>query len=192
MAVSSKTISELLRALEQIGIPYAVGGSFASSLWGNPRQTLDIDVAVLIDRVQAIRLADALSEAYLLSRAEIEEAISGQEPFRSFQMLHSEELFKADIFVLGKDDYSEVLFGRRRRVEVSPGLQAFFCSPEDIVIAKLRWFVLGNRVSDRQWNDIVQVLENQASAIDVDYLRKWCVHFEVAAELDRAIAEAGL
>lgn len=50
---------------------------------------------------------------------------------------------------------------------------------EDIVLVKLRWFELGNRISDKQWNDIVQVLEVQHGNLDEAYLIKWARHFNV-------------
>ena len=41
---------EILRyavnALEQLQIPYLVVGSFATSIWGEPRMTLDIDLLI--------------------------------------------------------------------------------------------------------------------------------------------------
>ncbi len=64
-------------------------------------------------------------------------------------------------------------------VELFPGKEFPIALPEDIVIIKLRWFVLGNRISDKQWNDIVQVLEMQAGNLDEEYLTLWATHFNV-------------
>lgn len=73
---------------------------------------------------------------------------------------------------------------------VGPGLHIPVSSPEDVILHKLRWYQLGNRVSDRQWNDIVQVLEVQAGRLDLDYLDRWAKHFGVKELLELAIEQA--
>ena len=61
-----------------------------------------------------------------------------------------------------------------------------FYASESIVIAKLRWYLLENRVSDRQWNDLVQVLEVQRSTLDNEYLDRWAGFFWVPDLLNEA------
>lgn len=56
-------VRQAAQMLDDIGIPYALGGSMASSLFGEPRSTIDVDIA--------IRLA-AGREVELLERAEAE------------------------------------------------------------------------------------------------------------------------
>lgn len=153
---------------------------------------MDVDVVVLLDWSGAERLARRLGDAYEFSLSEMQAAASGQDPFRSFQLLHLEDLFKIDVFVLSPGPYIDEMMARRRRYPIEAGFEAQFCSPEDIVIAKLRWFVLANRVSDRQWNDVVQVLETQSGSFDFQYARRWCGHFVVLAEFEAAAAQATL
>jgi hypothetical protein len=179
-------VVKLLRELDALNIPYAVGGSFASSAWGRPRQTRDLDVGVLISAQQAQRLADAVEGEFVLSRQEMEQAASGDGEFRSFQLLHMEEVFKIDVFAFDISGYTTDLMSRRRPYPLAPSYDAQFLSPEDIVITKLRWYVLGNRVSDRQWNDIVQVLEMQEETFDFEYAARWCEHFGVGDDLELA------
>jgi hypothetical protein len=69
-----------------------------------------------------------------------------------------DEAFKIDLFLTGESEYENSVFERAVEVELLSGSTVRFCAPENIVLAKLRWFEHGNRVSDRQWNDIVQVL----------------------------------
>ncbi len=54
------------------------------------------------------------------------------------------------------------------------------------MITKLRWFLLDNRVSDRQWNDIVQVLEVQEGLLDESYLDRRCEYFDVKSLFEDA------
>jgi hypothetical protein len=69
---------------------------------------------------------------------------------------------------------------------------SFFCSAEDIVLQKLRWFRKGGGISDRQWNDLLSVLKVQANTIDYDYLRHWAVELGVADLLLKAFDDAGV
>lgn len=39
---------DLLDRLSELEIPFMIRGSFASSAWGQPRQTNDLDVATLL------------------------------------------------------------------------------------------------------------------------------------------------
>jgi hypothetical protein len=179
----------VLQALDSLEIPYAVGGSFASSAWGQPRQTRDLDVGVLVTLDQVRKLANILRDEFLLSDQTMEEAALGTDQFRSFQLIHMEEVFKIDIFALDVTPYTQAMLARRRPFNLSSTYSASFLSPEDIVITKLRWFVLSNRVSDRQWNDIVQVLETQGKDFDYSYASTWAESFGVIQDLQNAKAQ---
>jgi len=63
---------------------------------------------------------------------------------------------------------------------------------EDIILQKLRWYELGNRVSDRQWNDVLGVLKVQRKRLDFEYLKEWAAHLEVEDMLRKAYEDAGL
>jgi hypothetical protein len=52
------------------------------------------------------------------------------------------------------------------------------------------WYRLGDKISDRQWRDILGVLKVQAGRLDLDYLRKWAVELKVTDLLQRALKES--
>lgn len=56
------TVARITRACEVIAIPWAVGGSFASGLYGEPRSTNDVDM------IACLRLGD-VRRASLRKRA---------------------------------------------------------------------------------------------------------------------------
>jgi len=51
------------------------------------------------------------------------------------------------------------------------------------------WYKLGNQVSDRQWGDILGVLNVQGDALDHDYLDRWASSLDVLDLLLRARKE---
>ncbi len=173
------TLMEVVEKFRSAGIDFVIGGSLASSVWGEERNTRDVDIAALISLSQIDLLDDLFQWPYVLDTASMKESLKLREEFASGQILHGETLDKFDIFLLRNDEYSMTQLARKRLVEFAPGVSFPFASPEDIVVTKLRWFVLGNRVSDKQWNDIVQVLEMQKGSLDEDYMTQWATHFEV-------------
>ena len=68
-------------------------------------------------------------------------------------------LTKVDFFGLGRSEFDESEFARRRPVVVSDaGESLVIKAPEDSVLRKLLWFREGGSVSDKQWRDVVAIL----------------------------------
>jgi hypothetical protein len=65
-------------------------------------------------------------------------------------------------------------------------------SPEDTILQKLHWYQIGNRVSDRQWNDIQGVLKVQRKSLDFEYLKEWADRIGVEDLLRQAYDDAGI
>jgi hypothetical protein len=55
-------------------------------------------------------------------------------------------------------------------------------------LQKLRWFRLGGEVSERQWRDIVSVLQTMAGELDDAYLQAVATSEDLVSLLDRARA----
>ena len=191
MTQTPKLIRDLLNVFETFGIEYQIGGSFASSVWGTPRQTNDLDLAVSLRPALVTPLVEMLRQDYVVEAEQINDALASTAEFRSFQLLHVEELFKVDIFLINSDEYNLTSLRRAKEVDLlRDGSTVLVTSPEDILVTKLRWYLLGNLVSDRQWNDILNVIEMQHGNLDQDYLRRWSDHFGVGTLLEKAFKAA--
>jgi hypothetical protein len=57
------------RALEVIGLPYSIGGSIASSIGGEPRSTLDVDVVTELTAESIPQLVEILATASMCRSA---------------------------------------------------------------------------------------------------------------------------
>lgn len=172
--------------LAKAEVQYVIGGSLASSAWGQERTTRDADLAVLLDEKQLKILDTLIAWPYIMDTDSIQASLAQPKEFSSGQILNGETLDKVDLFLLTDSPYTQARLANRRYIEVAPGVSLPFSSPEDTVITKLRWFVLGNKVSDRQWNDIVQILEMQSGKLDESYLIEWATHFSVLELLREA------
>ena len=183
-------IAWIARALEPIGIKYLVGGSVASSLYGEPRSTLDIDLVVALRPHHVERVADALESEFWVDRRMMREAA---EQRASFNIFHRATMLKVDIFVQRADPWSQQELRRAQRTpfELPSGTTwLWFASPEDILLYKLVWYRIGNEVSDRQWRDILGILEVQSSTLNQAYLNQWAPVLGVRDLLERARSES--
>jgi len=178
------------QALERIGIPYAIGGSLASSLYGVMRSTLDVDIVADMRLEQIPALVAALSKEFYADDAMMRQAIEHR---HSFNVIHYETALKVDIFIRKLRPFDQMQLERRRPVIITtdPEQSVYVISPEDTVLAKLEWYRLGGQVSERQWRDVLGVLKTRAGELDLDYMRKWASELQVSELLERALQEAG-
>jgi hypothetical protein len=182
-------LCDVLRVFTELGIPHALGGSMASSLYGVARFTRDADITVEPFAGKEEAFAAALGPNYYFSLPAIRQAVSQRSSFNVIQTL---EGFKVDVFV--RKDQPFELSAVKRRVTLSvPGIPAqslTVLAAEDVVLFKLRWYRLGDEVSEQQWNDVLGVLRVQAGKLDEGYLDQWAAEEGVADLLVRARAEA--
>lgn len=176
--------------LKNLKVPYMVGGSFASSAYGVPRTTLDADVVIDLKPEQVAELVETFRGDFYVDPGQVKEALRTR---RSFNVIHLEAFFKADLFILGARKFDCEQFSRRRLEPLESGAepQMYVASAEDVVLSKLEWYRLGGGVSEQQWRDIIGVLKIQAGQLDLNYLRKWAAELRVSDLLASAFQEAG-
>ena len=176
-------------AFEKLNVPYLIGGSLASALYGTARSTLDVDLIADLHAEQATQLVELLQQEFYIDERMIRDAI---QHLSSFNLIHLATMFKVDVFITKKRSFDQMQFNRRQLQVVSdePERKAYVTTAEDIILAKLEWYRLGSEVSDRQWRDILGVLKVQAGRLDLKYLNQWATELKVADLLQRALKES--
>ena len=169
-------------ALEQADIPYAVTGSWASTTYGMPRTTHDLDVIVSIAVEQVATLAAAFPPPIYADAEWMREAVGLGE---FFNIIDPALGIKIDFWPLKDDAYSREQFARRRPVSLF-GRSVWMLAPEDVILAKLLWHKMS--ASDVQMRDIVGVWKAQEGMLDLDYLRQWAARLSVAELLSKVMA----
>ena len=172
------SVARLVSYLDEAGIPYMVVGSVASTLYGEPRSTLDVDMVVDPTPQSLRRLMQALPEEdYYFDEGAAMEALNLQ---RMFNVLDQQEILKLDLIVRKSGTYDAVAFKRRVRMEIG-GVSLFFASAEDTILAKLRWSQATD--SERQLRDIQGVIRVMDDDLDWTYLDAWAEQLGVEAQL---------
>lgn len=181
----------VVETLDALGVPYAIGGSVASSLYGEPRATRDIDLVAEMAKDHARAFVQALEGTYYADEDSVLEAIRLR---RSFNVIHLATMVKLDVFISKDTPFAHSQIHRRRRSSMGgdPDVSVCFASPEDTILAKLEWYRLGGETSDRQWNDILGVLKVQGDLLDFSYLDHWAPEIGVADLLALARVDAGV
>ena len=188
MDLAISVLAQVTSALEGLGIPYALVGSLASSIHGLYRSTADIDILADVEMSQAPSLFMTLRDGFYVDEQVIREAIAQR---RSFNAIHYEAVFKVDIFISSRDDFSTAQLQRRQLREI-PGTEhkLFVTSAEDTVLAKLKWYRAGNETSNTQWTDVVGVLAINRNQLDLSYMTSWANKLGLSDLLLKAIREA--
>ena len=170
---------QVVRALEDMQVRFLIGGSLASSAMGTPRASLDADIVADLRAEHADELVSRLGTAFYASGDMIREAVRSRS---SFNVVHIASGFKVDVFILKNRAFDRQAF-ERVVVRAWPGesrRDVPFCSAEDIILHKLEWYRIGGEVSERQWSDVVGVVQVQGDRLDRDYIQKWSAELQVA------------
>jgi arginine deiminase len=175
--------------LEQLGVPYFIGGSLASAIHGISRATMDVDLIADLQPEHVEPFARLLEDAFYVDTEAMRTAIHRR---NSFNIVHRDTMIKVDVFIRGTRAYDRSQFSRRvlQSLATEPERSAFVASAEDTVLAKLEWYRMGGEVSERQWRDVQNILKVQADRLDRDYLRQWATQLGILDLLERALAEA--
>jgi hypothetical protein len=164
---------KVLSAFAELDTAYMIAGSVGAMLYGEPRMTNDMDVVVELPIGKAGALAERFKgEAFYFPPLEVvqnEVRRRGQ-----FNIIHVESGSKVDVIIRKDGDFAETEFSRRRKVPFSEALEAISASPEDIIIAKLKYYAEGG--SDKHLEDIRGILQVSGDEIDRQYIEKWTGH----------------
>lgn len=179
-------LRKVIQVLEQAGIQYMITGSVASSLQGEPRSTHDIDMVIAIQESAAKRLVEAFPPpGFYLDEDSILNAIKR---LGMFNLIDATAGDKIDFWILTDEPFDQSRFSRKIS-EKFMGLKMQVSSPEDTILAKLRWAKLSGG-SEKQFTDALRVYEVQYGKLNIDYLKQWVKKLKVESLWKRIVDEA--
>ncbi|MCK4660543.1 MAG: hypothetical protein KAV82_13565 [Phycisphaerae bacterium] len=161
-----EVLTETVRVLDAVGIPYAVTGSVASSFHGEPYASLDVDLVCRMTPEQAGQVAKRLPQRFYRSD---EMLIEAAQNCGFAHLIDTKTGLKVDLSVPAKTSFYDQVLLRRQSVELAPDTPRFdFVTAEDIVLMKLLW--RKDSQSTKQWDNALGVVRIQAARLDWKYL----------------------
>jgi hypothetical protein len=104
------------RSLTRLGISYVIGGSFASSVHGEPRSTNDVDMVTDMHQRHIDAFIGALGVQCYVSHDAVAEAVRTG---GAFNVIYIPTAVKVDVFVAGLDAFDHERLQRRIPVSFS-------------------------------------------------------------------------
>ena len=172
--------------LDRLGILHTIGGSIASSIAGEPRTTVDIDIVAAVGESDIAMIVRAFAEDFYVDERGLRRAVRDR---GSTNLIHQASQIKVDIHVAGGTPLDSQQLERRRTIEITPGQTLHVHPPEDILLQKLRWYRKDGEVSDRQWRDVLGIVRVQGERLDREYLQRNAPILGVADLLQRALGQ---
>ena len=165
-------------AFQQLGIPFYVGGSVASSFHGASRSTMDVDLVADMVEEAVPQFLNKFGKEYYVSESAIREAIQHKS---SFNLIHLPTSFKVDVFINRKRPFDLLVMDRSTLENLgdSVTLEVPVASAEDIILTKLEWYRKSNETSERQWDDVSRLLKLLGENVDLKYLHQQAAELEV-------------
>ena len=166
--------ADLVALFEGEGIVYALMGGLAVRIYALPRPTYDVDFTISLPRTELPRLYNLVKNLGYTVPAVQEsgwvDTVKGL-PVVKIQVILGTGVIDVDAF-LAETEYQHHLLTRRQRHRAD-GLDAWFVSPEDLILLKL----LAGRPKDRIDVGDIFLIQGQ---LDKAYLREWAGHLGVA------------
>ncbi len=148
-------LSEIVSILNSHSIAFHITGGLASSFYGEPRLTQDIDIVIRIAPGKSLdQLLATLADRFIVDPPAVIQAVSSKQ---LFQALHDETAIKID-FHVGEAIEGEL--SRSIKEEILPGIVVPLVSKEDAILSKLLWIAKGSHKS-RQ--DVAMMLRDKAT-----------------------------
>jgi len=139
--------------LDRLGLTYMVTGSVASTAYGEPRLTHDVDVVVALTAEEAGKLGTAFPpESFYCPPVEVLVVEARRDRRGHFNLIHHSTGWKADVYLAGQDPLHAWALARRSRLELGPGRSFWLAPPEYVIVRKLEYYREGG--SEKHLRDI--------------------------------------
>lgn len=157
-----------------------VVGSVASTAWGEPRTTIDIDLVIAATVEDAERIAGCYPQArYYTPPIETLRRELARGPRGTFNIIDSDTGLKADLYPGVSDPLNAWGMARRQPLELEGGT-IFIAPPACVIAGKLRYFAMSRQ--DKHLRDIRGMLRLAGPHIDHHVVDHWARVAGVEAE----------
>lgn len=157
---------QFIDPLERANIPYALVGAVASSIYGEPRATNDLDMVIQLGSADAARLVAAFpTNEFYVPPIETVRVETGRAYGAHLNIISLEGMTKADLYPLPADQ--RAWFERRRSLEVA-GRRIWVAAPEAVILHKLLFHREGG--GEKHLRDVRAMLATSGTMLDRGWL----------------------
>lgn len=170
--------------LNRLPIRYIITGAVASTIYGEPRLTHDLDLVLELEPEDAEKFAGMFPiEDFYCPPPEIIRLEVRRRQRGHFNLIHHETGFKADIYTSGKDKLHKWALENRRQVDVDG--EIYWLAPvEYVILRKLEYYREGG--SEKHLRDIASILILSQDQIDFSVLEEKIREYLLEREWQKA------
>jgi hypothetical protein len=167
--------------LEACDLAYMATGAVASTLYGYPRFTHDLDLVLELPADRAADLARVFPLEQFYAPPDEVMRVEARRPLRGhFNIIHHDTGFKADVYLLGRDPLHVWGMAHRQRIAIDQEHGIWVAPPEYVIVRKLEYYREGH--SDKHIHDIRGMLEISGESIDHENLDNWIARLNLGDE----------
>ncbi len=169
-----------VRRFSELDVRYMVTGSVAAILYGEPRNTHDVDLVVFLpvakcqDVCRLFPLEEFYCPPYDVLAIEANRTCGGH-----FNLIHHESGFKADVYLCGNEELHRWALAHVKPIQLS-GTEIPVAPPEYVIIRKLLYFREGR--SDKHLRDIAAMLRISGESINRAIVEDWVARLSLVEE----------
>lgn len=180
------TLRHVAELLNREGIPWAVAGGVALSVWDHVRFTRDADILINVDDRDIDAMLAAFQDAGLRPKRYPPIVAVGKQRFAQFLYQPDETEFEIQVdFLFADQTFQREALARRVATPFPEwDTNAFVLTCEDLIVFKL----VAGRIIDVA--DAAALLRANRDRLDYSLLRRRCAALELSTELDRIWNEA--
>jgi len=183
-----ETLRGVTAVLEDLGVPHAVTGSIASSVYGEPFMSQDVDLVVAASPTGAVDIARRLTPRFYAPEDMLRDA-AVRHAFAN--VVDNRTGLKADLSFVEPLTFPGTALARRQRVRIGvSGPEFWFVTPEDVILMKLVW--RKDTQSAKQWENALSVARMKGARMDWKYLWEQAAQLGITDDLTTLRNEAGI
>lgn len=166
--------------LNENQITYAVTGSVASIIYGEPRTTHDIDIIVEIESGKAEILSGIFpSNEFYFPPVEVLKTEILRVNRGHCNIIHLKTGFKADIYFCGRNQFEKWAVLNSKSFQINNTLISV-APPEYVIVKKLEFYKEGH--SQKHLEDIKAIIFNSHDIINFSMLEEYILEFGLKQE----------
>jgi hypothetical protein len=182
------TLSAVVDALESSGVAYAITGSVASSVHGEPYSTVDADLVAIASPAQAAGVAGTLTPHFY---APEDMLVQAARDGGFTNVVDNRTGLKVDVSFVGDDVFLRTVLTRRIRHCIGSHPREFWMvTAEDVILMKLLW--RKDTRSAKQWENALGVVRVRGARMDWKYLLEQARSLGIENDLVKLRDEAGV